>query len=103
MITKSRFQETSNFNQKKVKLTLQMTQQQIKCILETKAIWQIKWKLMIKENLTVFVVYLHPSVPNYKGAVKESKPLVVNAKLIQKAWKRPSMFFLQFLISAGFW
>ena len=80
-----------------------MTQQQIKCALETKAIWQIKWKLKIKENLTVFVVCFHPSVPDYKRVVKESKPPLVNSELIQKAWKRPSMFFLQFLISAGFW
>lgn len=80
-----------------------MTQQQIKCTLETKAIWQIKWKLMIKANLTVFVVYFHPSVPNYKRVVKESKPPVVNSNLNQKAWKRPSMLFFQFLISAGFW
>lgn len=34
-----------------------MTQQQINCTLETKAIWQIKWKLMIKENLTVCSVF----------------------------------------------
>lgn len=80
-----------------------MTEQKIKFTLETKAIWQIKWKLMIKENLTAFVVCFHPSVPNYKRVVKESKPLVANSKLIQKAWKCPSMRFLQFLISAGFW
>lgn len=30
-----------------------MTQQQIKGSLQAKAIWRIKWKLMIKENLTV--------------------------------------------------
>jgi len=40
---------------------------------------------MIKENLTVFVVCFHPSVPNYKRVVNESKPPVVNSKLIQKA------------------